>query len=117
MTSNREGGDVMSGDRAGIRTALGALLKTLIICLTAVVSLGCAHRAEHRQYPGVADYDAQFLKSMLDHQSDGIEMSAKCASNATHAELKQLCTRMLEEQKSEQKRLKQYSCEWFQKCQ
>jgi uncharacterized protein (DUF305 family) len=187
----------MSGNRASIRTALGEPLKTLIICLTVLVSVGCAHRAERRQYPGVADYDAQFLKGMLDHHmnwdrmidpcvekpglrqelhdlcsemekartaeagqmismlkqwynedppspdlyplwlgglngsefesnflkqmsehhSEGIEMSAKCAADGTHVELKQLCARMQEEQKSEQKRLKQYSCEWFQKCQ
>jgi uncharacterized protein (DUF305 family) len=63
------------------------------------------------------EFESNFIKEMSEHHSDGIEMSSKCAAEATHVGLKQLCTRMVEEQKSEQKRLIQYGCEWFQKCQ
>ena len=85
----------MSGDRATIRTALGALLKTLIICLTALVCVGCVHRAEQRKYPGVADYDAQFLKGMLDHHMNWDRMIDPCVEkNGLHQELHDLCSEM-----------------------
>jgi hypothetical protein len=56
-------------------------------------------------------FESNFLKQMSEHHSEEIEMSAKCAAIGTHVELKQLCARMQEEQRSEQKRLRQYSCE------
>jgi hypothetical protein len=61
----------MSGDPAGVRTALGALEKTLIVCLPALVIVGGADRPEPRQYSGIADYDARFLKGMLNHPMIG----------------------------------------------
>jgi uncharacterized protein (DUF305 family) len=63
-----------------------------------------------------AEFERNFLEVMSKHHSEGVDLSAKCAEQAKHPELKGLCTKMRDEQRVERKRMHELACAWFQAC-
>ena len=63
-----------------------------------------------------SEFERNFLKSMNSQYDEGIDLSAKCAERANRAQLKQLCTRMRDEQRVERKKVRDLACAWFKEC-
>ena len=62
------------------------------------------------------EFERNFLEVMSKHHSEGIDLSAKCAEQAKHPELKGLCAKMRDEERAERKRMHELACTWFEAC-
>lgn len=58
------------------------------------------------------EYDKEFLKQMILHHEQAIEMSQYAATNAKHQEIKDLASSVMSEQKTEIDQMKQWQQEW-----
>lgn len=63
-----------------------------------------------------SEFERNFLKSMNSQYDEGVDLSAKCAERANRGALKQLCTRMRDEQRAERKKVRDLACTWFNEC-
>lgn len=63
-----------------------------------------------------SEFERNFLKVMEGQYDEGIELSVKCAERANRSELRQLCTKMRDEQRIERRRIRELSCAWLQEC-
>lgn len=57
-------------------------------------------------------YDKEFLKQMILHHEQAVEMSQFAATNAKHQEIKDLASSVMSEQKTEIDQMKQWQKEW-----
>lgn len=57
-------------------------------------------------------YDKEFLKQMIIHHEQAIEMSQYAATNAKHQEIKDLASSVMSEQKTEIDQMKQWQKDW-----
>lgn len=62
------------------------------------------------------EFEREFFREYLGDHDEGIEQTAKCASTATHTELRELCSRINPAQKKTDKQLRAWQCEWFKEC-
>lgn len=61
-------------------------------------------------------FEREFLNEYLEHHDEGVEQTAKCASQAAHQELRDLCARVNPAQKKAGEQLVHWRCEWFKEC-
>ena len=62
------------------------------------------------------DFEREFFKEYLEDHDEGIEQTGKCASMATHVELREFCGRINPAQKKTDKQLRAWRCDWFKDC-
>ncbi|MBI3652712.1 MAG: DUF305 domain-containing protein [Acidobacteria bacterium] len=70
-------------------------------------------KKEQEKKMATAPYDLQFIDMMLKHHQMGIEMAQMAQNKASHAELKELATKMVEKQQKGSDQLKQWRDEWY----
>jgi uncharacterized protein (DUF305 family) len=61
-------------------------------------------------------FEEAFLSALRLHHHEGVRESQTCQSNASHPELKALCSRMINEQEQEIKQMNTWICAWFRDC-
>lgn len=62
------------------------------------------------------EFEQEFFKEYLAQHDEGIEQTAKCASEAAHPELRELCARINPLQKKTDAQLRAWRCQWFKEC-
>ncbi len=67
-----------------------------------------------RQLQGVK-FDGEFLKQAAAYHADALNMSSKCAVEATHKDLNQFCNKLSREEQVQASKFKQLQQEWFGK--
>ncbi len=60
-----------------------------------------------------APYDLHFIDMMIEHHQMGIDMAKMAQNKASHAELKDLATKMVEDQQKDTEQLKKWRDEWY----
>lgn len=60
-----------------------------------------------------APYDLHYIDMMIEHHQMGIEMAKMAQNKASHAELKDLATKMAEDQQKDADQLKKWRDEWY----
>ena len=61
-------------------------------------------------------FEREFLKEYRRHHAEAIEPMIECTKNATHLELRDLCSRTIPRQREDVQQLKKWSCDWFKEC-
>lgn len=62
------------------------------------------------------EFEREFFREYLGDHDEGIEQTSKCASMASHSELRELCSRINPMQRKTDKQLRAWRCEWFRDC-
>jgi uncharacterized protein (DUF305 family) len=60
-----------------------------------------------------APYDLHYIDMMIEHHRMGIDMAKTAQNKASHAELKDLATKMVEDQQKDTDQLKKWRDEWY----
>jgi len=60
-----------------------------------------------------APYDLHFIDMMIEHHRMGIDMAKMAQNKASHAELKDLATKMAEDQQKDTDQLQKWRDEWY----
>lgn len=60
-----------------------------------------------------APYDLGFIDMLIEHYQMGIDMTKMAQNKASHAELKNSATKMVEDQQRDQDQLKKWRDEWY----
>ena len=58
------------------------------------------------------EYDKEFLKQMIVHHEQAVEMSKYAATNAKHQEIKDLASAVISAQTKEIEQMKQWQKDW-----
>lgn len=58
------------------------------------------------------EFDAEFLSMMIEHHQSGIDMAKLADERAEHAELKQMCSDIIEQQNQEIENMKAMKQQW-----
>lgn len=93
----------------------------LVVAALAVAGALAQHPAGHGdmgkkgQGAKTADtpYDLHYIDMMIEHHQMGIDMAKMAQNKASHAELKTLATKMIEDQQKDQDQLKKWRDEWY----
>lgn len=57
-----------------------------------------------------------FMKMLVRHHAEAIQMIAECLFKSYHSALDQFCSKVIEDQNTEVKSLKNWLCSWYQIC-
>ena len=99
--------------RLKCRRALGALIGSALLLAWAPTA-GPAHAGKQAQGASTAhSYEIRFLKKMIDHHLSAIQMGEECGTRATHAELKDLCHRIVSAQQAEVATMRDWLRGWY----
>jgi uncharacterized protein (DUF305 family) len=60
-----------------------------------------------------APYDLHYIDMMIEHHRMGIDMAKMAQNKASHAELKDLATKMVEDQQKDKDQLQKWRDEWY----
>lgn len=60
-----------------------------------------------------APYDLHYIDMMIEHHQMGIDMAKMAQNKASHVELKDLATKMVEDQQKDSDQLKKWRDEWY----
>lgn len=63
-----------------------------------------------------ADYEIEFMQTMIEHHSVAIENSTQCLQEAAHAPLLEMCENMIVMQAMEIRQMRTWLCDWYQVC-
>ncbi len=63
-----------------------------------------------------AKFEEAFLRSMRIHHRQGLDQTKDCEARATHAELRELCSRQTRGQQEEERRIDSWLCQRFRDC-
>ena len=63
-----------------------------------------------------SEFEEAFLRALRLHHHEGVRESQTCRSRASHVELKELCSTMVNEQEKEIKQMSTWTCSWFRDC-
>lgn len=91
------------------------LCLTVILVFVALTVSGALaqHPAGHGAKTADADYDLHYIDMTIEHHQMGIDMAKMAQNKASHAELKNLATKMVEDQQKDQDQLKKWRDEWY----
>jgi len=63
-----------------------------------------------------AEFEIEFMESMIDHHRTAIREGEQCLPRAEHPELLELCRNIVETQSAEIAQMEQWLCEWYGRC-
>src|SRR5262245_29666969 len=72
-----------------------------------------SHAMESSPHAEHADYDLQFIDTMVVHHQGAVDMAKGCGEKAAKAEIKKLCTDIISSQTKEIEQMKKWRDSWF----
>lgn len=92
--------------------------KSYLVAILVTVALAMAgalaqHPAGHGAKMADQPYDLHYIDMLIEHHQMGIDMAKMAQNKASHAELKTLATKMVEDQQKDQDQLKKWRDEWY----
>jgi uncharacterized protein (DUF305 family) len=92
--------------------------KSYLVAILVTVALAIAgalaqHPAGHGAKMADQPYDLHYIDMLIEHHQMGIDMATMAQNKASHAELKDLATKMVGEQQKDQDQLKKWRDEWY----
>ena len=63
-----------------------------------------------------AEYEIRFMNEMSKHHREAVKDSEDCVSRASHPELKNLCTKMVADQRKQIEQMHGWLCSWHKDC-
>jgi uncharacterized protein (DUF305 family) len=63
-----------------------------------------------------AEFEIEFMDSMVKHHRTAVRRSAQCQERAYHGALRGMCEMMIEAQLLEIQLMEQWLCRWYQRC-
>lgn len=62
------------------------------------------------------EFEAAFMREMIKHHSIALVRARQCQRHAFHSELTEMCQMMEEAQTAEIAQMREWLCQWYQKC-
>jgi uncharacterized protein (DUF305 family) len=85
----------------------------LVVMALAVAGAWAQHPAGHGAKTSDAPYDLHYIDMMIEHHRMGIDMAKMAQNKASHAELKDMATKMVDDQQKDTDQLKKWRDEWY----
>lgn len=63
-----------------------------------------------------AAFEIDFMKTIIKHHRKAIREAEKCLARASHAELRELCRKIINAQTAEIAKLESWLCKWYERC-
>ena len=79
----------------------------------ALLLVSTAHASAPAPSPAQEHYEIDFLSDMIDHHSMAIQMATTCETNATHPELRDLCSDIRTSQQQEITLMQMWLADWY----
>lgn len=77
---------------------------------------GAMRRMEKLEQLSGAEYEIEFLQTMIKHHRMAVREGSVCLENAYHGELESLCTSIIENQLLEIQMMRAWLCDWYGIC-
>lgn len=81
-----------------------------------VIKPGDQRRMERMAALPPAEYEIEFMESMIRHHSIAIRRASVCLDRAEHPELLSLCQNIIQTQLDEIRMMQSWLCQWYDRC-
>lgn len=108
--------NIISAQSAEIRQMQGWLQEWYGVTYSPTMKPGAERELQRLASRSGAEFEIAFMESMIAHHSRAIREAQECLRKAAHKQLVRLCESIIAAQSAEIEQMKQWVCEWYDRC-